>query len=38
MANIVASIFSGHIFDIKTMLGMDAIIPTIGSNTVSPIK
>ena len=29
MANIVASIFSGHIFDIKTMLGMDAIIPTI---------
>ena len=38
MANMVASMFSGHIFDINTTLGMAAIMPTIGSRMVSPIK
>ena len=38
MANIVASMFSGHIFDISTTLGIYAIMPTIGSRIVSPTK
>ena len=38
MANVVASMFFGHILLMSTVLGMKAIINTMGSRIVSPIK
>ena len=38
MANVVASMFFGHILLMSTVLGMNAIMITMGSKMVSPIR